>query len=139
MLKISERRKSWAIVLVSFNDLVGARQQRWRNRKAKRFCSFQVDDRLDLRRTLDRKIGRLVSLDDTRRISADQARGIVRVGSISHEPAPIDELALGKQGWNRVLRRRIDDLDATDDEQWIDGDEQHGDALACDGRECVAD
>jgi hypothetical protein len=42
-----------------FNDLVGAREQRWRHIDAEHLCCGQVDDEIKLGRPLDRQIGRL--------------------------------------------------------------------------------
>src|SRR6516225_7440422 len=38
----------------SFDDLVGAGEDRWRNRQAQRLGGLEVDDQLELRRLLDR-------------------------------------------------------------------------------------
>ena len=47
-----------------FDDLVGAGEDRWRDRQAERFGGYEIDDQLECRRLLDRKIGRLGALED---------------------------------------------------------------------------
>ena len=42
-----------------FDDLVGAGEDRWRDRQAERLRGFQVDDQLELNRLLHRQVGRL--------------------------------------------------------------------------------
>jgi hypothetical protein len=46
---------------VLLNDLVGADKDRWRHGEAEFFRGLEVDDQLQLRRLLDRQIGRLGS------------------------------------------------------------------------------
>jgi hypothetical protein len=76
-----------------FNHLVGAGEERFGNRKADLFRSFDVDDQLELRRLLDRKIGRLCPIyhfDDKRSRTPSQIRN-TRSIEIS-PPSAIDSL-----------------------------------------------
>jgi hypothetical protein len=41
-----------------FDHLVGGREQRWRDRQAKRFSSLEIDDQFEFCWLLDGKIGR---------------------------------------------------------------------------------
>ena len=47
-----------------FDNLVGAGEEHRRNRQAERFCSFEVDHQLELRRLFDGKIGRYCTPQD---------------------------------------------------------------------------
>ena len=53
-----------------FNHLVGAGEQCWWYRDAERTGRFQVDNQLNLRRLLDRQIGRLFALEHPARVDA---------------------------------------------------------------------
>jgi len=48
----------------SFDDLVGAGQQRGWHFEAKRLGGLEIDDQLKLRRYLHRQVGRLLTLED---------------------------------------------------------------------------
>jgi hypothetical protein len=41
------------------DQLVGAQQERFRDRQTDRFCRGQIDDKIELGRLLDRQIARL--------------------------------------------------------------------------------
>ena len=43
------------------NHLIGAREQRRRNREPERFCRLQIDDEVELVRLIDRHLGRNTS------------------------------------------------------------------------------
>jgi hypothetical protein len=55
---------------ISLNDLVGAGEERGRNRDAERLRRLPVDDELELGRELDRQITGLFALDDPGDIAA---------------------------------------------------------------------
>jgi hypothetical protein len=48
----------------SFDDLVGALQQRLRHREAERFGGLQIDDQFKYGRLLDRQIGGFGTVED---------------------------------------------------------------------------
>jgi hypothetical protein len=52
------REKSSVKPSASFDDLVGAGEDRWRNRYAQHLRGLEVDHQLECRRLLDRQIGR---------------------------------------------------------------------------------
>jgi hypothetical protein len=49
----------------SVDYLVGARKQRRRDCQAERLCSPEIDDKLELRRLLDRQIGGFFAVKNT--------------------------------------------------------------------------
>src|SRR5438445_455253 len=55
----------------SLDDLVGPSEDRWRHGEAERLGGVEVDDQLERRGLLDRKIGRLGALEDP----VDEIRG----------------------------------------------------------------
>ena len=62
----------------SFDDLVGAREARWRDREAERLGSVEVDDQLEGRGLLDRQIGRFGAGENPARLGDTCRRGSVR-------------------------------------------------------------
>ena len=48
----------------SFNDIVGAGEDRRRDREAERVGGLEIDDELEFGRLLDRQIGRFGALED---------------------------------------------------------------------------
>src|ERR1700737_3923545 len=48
-----------------FDHLISAYKERFGNREPERFRRFEVDDKLELGRCLNRKVGRLLSKQDT--------------------------------------------------------------------------
>src|SRR5215469_10553492 len=69
--RASEERAS----IRSLDHFIRPRQQRRRDRQAKRLGGLEVDDQLEGRRLLDRQIGGLGALEDLSRVSTDQAKG----------------------------------------------------------------
>jgi len=59
--------RAYTSVISSMDHLIGARQQRLRNREPKRFRSLHVDQQLEPGRPLDGEVARLGSLEDPRR------------------------------------------------------------------------
>src|SRR6266481_6040872 len=66
----------------SFDDLVGAGEDRWRDGEAKRLGGVEVDDQLEGRRLLDRQVGGLGALEDPSGVNADLAPDADTAGSI---------------------------------------------------------
>jgi hypothetical protein len=70
-----------------FDHLVSKGKQLRRNIKPKRLCRLDVDHQLELRRLLDRQIGRLGAIEDFRGVDAELAISIEIVGSIAYKSA----------------------------------------------------
>ena len=60
-----------------FDHLVGAAEQRERERDAERFRGLEVDDKLDLYRLIDGQLGRLLALEHSRGVDANLAIGVL--------------------------------------------------------------
>src|SRR4029077_11941751 len=73
--------------MVSFDDLVGASEQRLRHGQAELLRGIEVDYQLEFGRLLNRHIGRLGALEDLSRVSAEQAKGRSEACSIADQAA----------------------------------------------------
>src|SRR2546423_879341 len=86
----------------SFDELIGASQHRLRDREAKRFGGLEIDDQLELRRLLDREVGRLRAPEDlvhvrggpppevlVSRVVAHQTAGLYEEPSLVHRRQPM--------------------------------------------------
>src|SRR5437764_731539 len=68
---------------VSFNDLGGAGEDRWRDGEAEFLRGLQIDDQLEFRRLLNWQIRRLLPLEDPSGVNADLAIGICQARPIA--------------------------------------------------------
>src|SRR6516165_5246491 len=76
----------------SLDDLVGEVEHSWRNREAERPGGLQIDDQLERRRLLDRKIGRLHALEDLVDVRRRATELVRPVCAIRYEPSDLREL-----------------------------------------------
>ena len=67
-----------------FDHLVGADQQRGRNRKTKRFCGLQIDHQLELGCQIDWDVARFCSIEDIADVIGRTAIKILQIGRVSH-------------------------------------------------------
>jgi len=69
-------------VIRLFDDLLGAGEDRWRDRQAERLGGIEIDHQLEGRRLLDRQIGRLRALQDPYRREVEQLRPAPKQGRL---------------------------------------------------------
>src|SRR5215469_5795615 len=72
--------------LLSFDDLVGAQQNRLRDRQAERLGGLEIDHQLEFGRLLDRKIGGLGDFEDLSDVDARQTKGAREARSVLINP-----------------------------------------------------
>src|ERR1700730_7842357 len=108
----------------SFDDLVGAGEDRWRNGKAERLCGLEIDHQLEGCRPLHRKISRLGALEDLSDISADQVpiAGVAR--SIADQAASRDRLTPLIDRRNGMMRRQRQELVEPVGEERVTADDE---------------
>jgi hypothetical protein len=89
----------------SLNDLIGSREHRGWDREAERFRDLQIDDQLELRGLLDRKIAGVGAPEDFVDIGSDAPQQIGEVWAIGHEAAGLHGLTEPEDHWQPVFRR----------------------------------
>src|SRR5215813_11606208 len=87
----------------SFDHLVGARKQRLGNVEAKRFGGLEVDDQLELDRSLNWKVGGFGALENTIDIGSRSSVEVVGVHAIGHQGTGNGGVAECKQYRHPVL------------------------------------
>src|SRR6516225_4179273 len=122
-----------------FDHLGGDGKHAGRNCKTERFCSFEVDDKLEFGGLEDWQVGGLRALEDLTGVDADLTPHLLIISTIAHQPASFGLFASGKGCWNPVARRECGELVALANEIRVGGDEQSVDPIAHKGVECRFD
>ena len=78
----------------SFDDLIGAHQDRLRHGEAECLCGREIDHQLEPCGLLDRQIGRLGTAEDLSGINSDLAISRGEAGSIADQATGGDEFTL---------------------------------------------
>src|SRR5215467_13864937 len=73
--------------LALFDHLVGGVEHRLRYGQVKRFGGFAIDSELDFRGLLERQVGWLLACQNTTSVDADNAIGVGKIRSVTHQPA----------------------------------------------------
>src|SRR5712691_5309812 len=103
----------------SFDDLVGASDQRQRDVDAERLGSLEVDDQLDFRDLLHWQLSRLIALENTTSQDASLAPGVAKVSSVGHQAASRCKLTILENRCNQVAQRKGGELFVPAVEKWI--------------------
>ena len=70
--------------------------------EAERLGGLEIDDQLDFGGLLHRQVGRLLALEDAAGVDADHAIQVCNAGSVAHQAAGRDELAIRGNRRHRV-------------------------------------
>src|SRR6516164_155443 len=82
----------------SFDNLVGAAEQRERERDAKRVGCLEVEEQLDLGGLLHRQVGGFLAFENTSRVGPDQTIRYRGAAAVAHQAAGRGELAKLEDG-----------------------------------------
>src|SRR5262249_32956481 len=91
----------------SFDHLVGAVEQRGRDRDAQRLRSLEVDHEFIFRRLLDGKICRVCTFEDFANINTCSPIEIQWVCSVAHEASGLHVRFKAEYAWQLMLQRNL--------------------------------
>src|SRR5580704_11855551 len=87
----------------SFDHLVGAGDEGSRKIEAEGFCRLQVNHQIIFGRSLDRKIGRLLALENAIDITGRAPKLVDAIGPVENQPAAVDIVSVAIHGRKSVL------------------------------------
>ena len=119
-----------ADISASLDHLVGDGEHSWRHLDAERSGRMKVDDELEFGRLQHWQVGGLYALEDAAGIDADLTKRVREVGSVAHQPAGCDKIAIPINRRNPVARRQNGKLHAAVPEEGVGSDEESIGALA---------
>src|SRR5262249_37183008 len=73
--------------LPSLDDLVGAGNQRWRQREAERLRGFEIDEQLEMRGQFERQVGGARAAQDAGDETGGDFADRALLGAVRHQPA----------------------------------------------------
>src|SRR6516162_584339 len=133
--------QSWKVRFVPkadvnlLDDLVGAGDQRRRNGEAESCRCLEIDDKFDLRRLLYRQVCGLCSLQDFIHVARCATVLAGKIGSIAHESANFDMLAITINRRQTCLCCKVSNLPTPRIKSCVRRDEQTFNALHAQRRE----
>jgi hypothetical protein len=113
-----------------FDHLIGAAKQRKRYGNAEGLGGFQIDDQIDLSDLLNRKISRLLPLENSANVFSEYTIRFRVIGSVTHETAGHWKLAVRINGWHCVLGCQIDKPITLGQEEILTTDHQRAHSFA---------
>ena len=87
----------------------------------------------------DGKLCRLLALENLRRIASDLAIDAYKAGPVAEQAARHSELAMCRDGWQRITQHQRRQLLAAEVEKRIGSDDKRPNALVCQRREYLVD
>src|SRR6266404_8032130 len=93
----------------SFDHLVGAGDEGSRKIEAEGFCRLQVNHQIIFGRSLDRKIGRLLALENAIDITGRAPKLVDAIGPVENQPAAVDIVSVAIHGRKSVLGSQFND------------------------------
>src|SRR6516165_10005216 len=108
----------------SLDDLVGASEDRGRNREAEFFSGFEIDHQLEPRRLLHRQIGGLGAVEDPSRVNAVLAIYAGEAGSIADQTTGHGEFTPFIDRRNHMASCQRDELLTPTVEKWVGADDK---------------
>src|SRR5215472_10176889 len=113
------RGREWSCRLASFEDLVRAAQQRWRNREADGMSRSYVDHQFERRRLLDRKVGRPSTLENLVDVQARVPEVSCEARSIAQQASGLGKFPVGVHRRPALPDRERGETLSLVREQWI--------------------
>src|SRR5262249_51711166 len=106
----AEPRKAVIALAESLDYLIRPQQQRWRDREPEGLGGFEVDDELERRRLLNRKVGRLRAPQNPIHVDGGASVQGRYVRSVSHKEPSLGILLEGVDCGKPVLDREVGDI-----------------------------
>src|SRR4051794_23740390 len=90
----------------SFDHLVGAGEQRCRDREAERLSGLEIDHQFEFGWLQDGQVPGILTLQNPPSVSADLAIPVSKAGAVAHQTASYDVVATTVNRWHRMTGRQ---------------------------------